>query len=102
MTASPQHLFEINRGSDFRLALTLVDQLGAAIDLTGREIAIIDASRTIRSRIAAEISDAGAGQAEVFIEGTSPLPVGTYTFRVQLLLDGGDSQSWPMIGVRVR
>jgi hypothetical protein len=89
------------RGSDIRLAITWRTEDGEPLNLTGADIDIIDASPGISEVIEATITDATAGQIEIFIEGSEPIELGRYNFRIQVNYYAGDSIATPIIGVQV-
>ncbi len=96
-----KEFIKTTRGSDIRLAITWRTEDGEPLDLTGAEITIIDASPGISEVIEPSIVNASAGQIEVFIEGSEPIALGRYNFRVQVNYYAGDSIATPIIGVQV-
>ena len=93
-------VFSVTRGSDVALQFVVSDELGDPIDLTGGTLAFLDVSDGLASRISGVITDAVAGQVVVSIEGTIPLLVGDYGFRVQVL-GVSSSVGWPLFTLRV-
>lgn len=89
----------VTRGSDIEFDCTLTDE-GGAVDLTGGSVAFLDVSDSLVGRITGVITNAVAGQVRVRIEGTDPLIVGTYCFRVQVL-GVASSIGWPLFIVTV-
>ena len=93
-------VFSVTRGSDVSLQFVVSDELGDPIDLTGGSIAFLDVSDALVSRISGAITNAASGQVVVSIEGTIPLVVGDYGFRVQIL-GVASSVGWPLFTLRV-
>jgi len=89
----------VTRGSDVVFDCTITDE-GGAVDLTGGSIAFLDLSDSLIGRITGVITNAVAGQVRVTIEGTDPLLVGTYCFRVQIL-GVASSIGWPKFSFSV-
>lgn len=92
---------EATSGSDIRLRMTWIMENGDPLDLTYATVTPIEATGAIADRIAASVLDGPAGEFEVFIEGSDPLALGSYNFRVQVSQDGGDSVATPAIGLKI-
>lgn len=93
----------ITRGSDITVSVTLSDDDGV-INLTGATLSFFDVRTELDGLLTGEITDASNGVVEIKIEGTSPINVGVYRFRVQLNFpDGGDTTSigLPMFRIEV-
>jgi hypothetical protein len=89
------------RGSDIRLACTWRDGEGNPINMTDVELVILDAPAALEELISVEITQAEAGKFEVFIEGTDPIGLGVYRFRVQRNEISGDSKATPLFEVKI-
>lgn len=94
-------MFELNMGSDANLTVNIDDDNGD-IDLTGREVSIFAVdNNSFADRVSAEITDAGNGEITIFIEGTDPIPIGYYRFRLQIIGVDSDSIGLPPFVVRI-
>jgi hypothetical protein len=71
-----------NRKTDVRFSLSVKTPSGDAVDLTGFTASVFDVSKKIEGRVTATISDGASGIIDVEIEGTDPIPTGTYEFRI--------------------
>lgn len=94
-------IFEATRGSDITLVFTWTTPDDTPFDLTNCTLAVLDAGSVISNRFSARITDAAGGVFEVFIEGSSPIAVGFYDFRVQIVQPDGDSIATPLMGLNV-
>ena len=92
-------LLKVTSGSDVRVTLTMANDSGP-IDLTDRGINVFGVAPQLAGRVSATITDATAGVLEVQVEGTNPIAVGTYGFRIQIT-STGDSIGLPMFNLRV-
>ena len=88
-------------GSDLVLTVTLTDDSGP-VDLTGRSAAVFDVSAQLISRVSASITNPATGVITVSVEGSNPLPVKTYTFRVQINQPNGNSIGLPIFQLSVK
>jgi hypothetical protein len=81
-------------GSDVRLMGRFMPPPEESLDLSGFNLAVLlGPSSALAGRVSVAWTDLAERRFEVFIEGTDPLPTGTYAFRVQLVGDGLDRQS---------
>lgn len=92
-------LLKVTSGSDVRVML-MIESDGVPVDLAERGVSIFGAAAQIANRASAVIRDAAAGLIEVMIEGTDPIPTGTYGFRVQIN-GAGDSVGLPVFTLKV-
>ena len=97
---------EATRYSDILRTLTLKDDTGAAIPLTGQTVNVLDVSEGITGLVTATITDAANGEIEINIEGTAPIDLGTHTFRLQVVdplggTTGGLSIGLPLFELKV-
>lgn len=92
-------LLKVTSGSDVRVVL-MIESDGVPVDLTERGVAIFGAAPQIANRASAVINDPVGGLIEVMIEGTDPIPTGTYGFRVQIN-GAGDSVGLPAFNLKV-
>lgn len=88
-------------GSDLVLTVTLTDD-GGPVDLTGRTVLVFEASDQLINRVSASITNAATGVITVSIEGSNPLPVKTYTFRVQINQPNGNSIGLPVFQLSIK
>lgn len=94
----------INRGSDASFPMVWEDALGVPLDLSGRVVEILDASSPIAANLTGEVTDGLNGVVTLYLEGTEPIRVGKYLFRVQLntITIPVDSISTPLINLEIR
>jgi hypothetical protein len=92
-------MLKVTSGSDVRVTLAVADDSGP-IDLTDRQITVFGVSPQLLGRISAAITDPLTGMVDVLVEGTNPIDVGTYGFRIQLTRDG-QSIGLPAFSLRV-
>jgi hypothetical protein len=108
----------VNRGSDAEFVLTWKDENGDPVDLTGKTVTVFDEivvgtcskvrgpnSGDIANRITGEVTDGPNGIVTLYLEGTNPIRVGKYAFRVQLNNQSGEvvsSLATPLIGLEIR
>jgi hypothetical protein len=108
----------VNRGSDAEFLMSWKDKTGNPIDLSGRTVAILDESTIsvchkvkgstagdITSRITGTVTDGPNGVVTLHLEGTKPIKVGKYTFRVQINEESGEtvnSLATPLIELEIR
>jgi len=92
---------ELVRGSDKDLVLAVKDSNNDPIDLTGRVLTFFDISRALTGKVSGSVSDATNGLISIHIEGTTPIPLGLHSFRVQLTDGGGSSIAIKPISLRV-
>lgn len=78
-------------GSDVTVIVTLTDESGA-VNLSGRTLTVFNVSRKLTGRVSAQITNAASGVITAKVEGTDPLPVGTYSFRLQVNLQAGSDK----------
>ena len=89
-------------GSDIRLSGRFVPPEGSSIDLTGYNLtALVDSASALSGRVSVSWTDQSAGEFQVFIEGSSPIRVGLYGFRVQADGSGLDGFATPEIRVKI-
>jgi hypothetical protein len=88
-------------GSDLVLTVTLTDD-GGPVNLTGRSVAVFDTADQLLGRVSAAITNAAAGVITVSVEGSDPLPVKIYTFRVQINQANGNSIGLPLFQLSVK
>jgi hypothetical protein len=89
-------------GSDVRLRGVASPSEGDPLDLSGYDLDILTpAGSALSGRVSVEWIDQSENEFEVFIEGTSPIPVGLHGFRVQFDGSGLDSISTPEIRLQV-
>ena len=92
----------VTSGSDVRLQGTITPPAEFPLVLTGFSLAVLlGAGSVLQGRISAAWTNQAQRQFQVVIEGTDPLPPGSYPFRVQLVGDGLDSIGTPPIVLRV-
>jgi len=92
-------ILRVTSGSDVRIVLAITSE-GAPVSLVGRTVEVFGAAPQIEGRVSATITDAAGGAFEVLVEGTAPIPVGTYGFRLQI--NGpGDSIGLPLMNLKV-
>lgn len=75
------NLLPSTRGSDIAISVTLTDEAGS-VDLTGGSLSVFDVRAELDGLVSGQITDAANGVIEVKIEGTTPIAVGVYSFRV--------------------
>lgn len=92
-------LLKVTSGSDVRVTLAMADGSGP-IDLSDRTVNVFGVAPELAGRITATITDATGGLVEVHVEGSDPISLGTYAFRIQIL-KGGDSIGLPLFNLRV-
>lgn len=91
----------INRGSDLTLTGTWRDASGAAMNLTGWDIAVFDAHHSLAT-MAVEWVNAAAGTYTARIDWSDSIPTGRIAhFRLRISKDGDDRSS-PRIWVIVQ
>jgi hypothetical protein len=82
----------ITRGSDQEFRFEFTDEDNDPIPLLeGSEVNILDTNKVVEDRFSGEVTDAAGGVVVVSFEGTSPIKVGSYKFRVQVTGVGGNS-----------
>ena len=92
-------MIEATSGSDIRLQFTVGPD---TLVLAGFTLTILlTPSSGLEGRVSAAWVDVAERRLDVFIEGTNPLPVGVYAFRVQFNNPSGDSFATPAITVRI-
>ena len=85
--------FNVNTGSDLSFQITWPDGAGAAADLTGYTLNIIDAHSALTGLVTATSADLATGIVSVRVEWDDASPVKTLLhFRVQVSL-GTEQQS---------
>jgi hypothetical protein len=92
------------RGSDVVSVITMKQPNNTPIDLTGRTIAFFDIPTNLTGRISGSIIDATAGKIQVNVEGTDPITLGNYIFRLQINAGTApniDSLALPKIELKV-
>jgi hypothetical protein len=92
------------RGSDVVFVITMKQPNNTPIDLTGRTIAFFDIPKNLTGRISGSIVDATAGKIQVNVEGTDPITLGNYIFRLQINdenVSNVDSLALPKIELRI-
>ena len=94
------NMITATRGSDVLLQLTWRAPSGDPIDLTGMTVKFLDQTG-LSGRLSHIIVDALLGRMNVSIEGTDPIRVGIYQFRVQIIDAAGLSIASPAITLRV-
>lgn len=108
----------VNRGSDADFVLTWKDENGDPVDLSGKTVTVFDevvvstcskvrgpVSGDITNRITGQVTDGPNGIVTLHLEGTTPIRVGKYAFRVQLNEQSGEainSLATPLIGLEIR
>ena len=89
-----------NSGSDVVLTVTLTDDSGP-VDLTGRTALVFDVPAQLLGRVSALITNPATGVITISVEGSTPLPVKTYSFRVQINQPNGNSIGLPIFQLSV-
>lgn len=91
------------RLQDVRLQGVLTDASDDPLPLTGATLALGDVSQALQGRITVEVTDAAAGEFEIFIDGSSNggLPVRRHHFRIIRAVTGGDQDATYLVGVKV-
>lgn len=107
----------VNKGSDAEFILAYKDAAGEPIDLTGRTVLVFDevivgaTSRRgvqvvgIKDKITGTVTNGAGGIVTLKLDGTDPIPVGKYSFRVQLNEGTGndiESLATPLIYLDIR
>jgi hypothetical protein len=91
----------VNKGSDLTSLITINDEDGDPINLTGRSIVFFDVASGLQSRLTGQRTDAVNGEFEIKVEGSAPIETGEYKFRLQLNTTGGDSLALPIFDLNV-
>ena len=81
----------VTRGSDSEFTFVFSDTAGDPIPLEVGTAVILDAPASIESRLTPVVTDGPAGVVVVALEGTIPIRVATYRFRVQVKKTDGKS-----------
>ena len=92
-------MIKITRGSDVVIEFQINDGAGAPFPVL--EVVMMDQSPELSGRLTINNLDFSLGYLSVSLEGTSPLPVGRYSFRWQATLATGDTLGSPEIFVNV-
>lgn len=90
----------IERGSDLVLETVLMDASRTAIDLTGYDVRLFEASDELDAVLT--VTDAANGKVQVVAEWQDSWPTGQkMSFRIQISA-GGRETAWPQVWVRIR
>jgi hypothetical protein len=90
----------ITSGSDVTIPFVFRDSAGAAIAINS--ITIIEATGVLDGRCTATLVNSAGGLASVFIEGTTPMAIGSYFLRLRGILTNGNSLASERISINVR
>jgi hypothetical protein len=75
-------------GSDLELRFAFTDEAGDAVPVSAPEIILAEGA--LRGRITT-VTDGAAGLVTAFIDGSVPMPVGVYGFRLRVTLSDGST-----------
>jgi hypothetical protein len=107
----------VNRGSDADILLYWKDENGDPLDLTGMTVTVFDetviggqcsrgpATVEITNKLTGLVTDAENGEVTLHLEGTTPIQVGRYAFRVQMNMQSGqaiNSLATPLIKLEIK
>ena len=90
----------ITSGSDATLQFAFQDGDGAAIAITSPDI--VEATGGLGGKCTATLTDGPNGLAQVFIEGSQSIALGTYFLRLQVTLPDGNSLASERLLINVR
>jgi hypothetical protein len=79
---------EITSGSDLEMQFAFTDEAGDAVPVSSPEI--IQEEGPLRGRTTT-LTDGAAGLVTAFIDGSEPMPVGVYGFRLRVTLSDGST-----------
>ena len=96
-----EHIIPINRGSDWPFTGTFTNANGAAINLTGYAVSVVEASPQLVSQITVSITNAAAGTISGNIEWADTIIGDQLRFRIKAAI-GATDITWPMIWVKVQ
>lgn len=83
MSCSPATEICAPSGSDVRLSITISDTSGP-LDLTGWTTNLFDLAQPLVGRVTAQITAPSSGVIAITIDGSTPLSIGRYWFRLQM------------------
>lgn len=79
----------ITSGSDLTLRFAFTDGAGDAVAVSAPEIILAEGA--LRGRCTATLTNGAGGLVTAFIEGSLPIPVGVYGFRLRVTLGDGST-----------
>lgn len=88
-------------GSDVSLRFKWKGSDGSPIVLSGYSVEVLTASEELVGRASAFVEDASSGYTICSIEGSDPIGVGRYSFRVQVTSAAGASLSSESVWLEV-
>jgi hypothetical protein len=89
-------------GSDLTIQFAFTDGATPPAALAITTPVILEETGGLEGRCTMTITDAANGLAQVFIEGTTPIAIGAYFLRVQVLLTDSSSLSSERVLVNVQ
>lgn len=88
---------EVNSGSDRDIKLIFPADMRPVASP-----ALINVDARIADRLTVTLLDGAAGEVNVFLEGTDPMPLGDYVFAVQITKSDGNTEATEKVVIRVR
>lgn len=85
------NVIEITSGSDATIQFAFADGAAPPVALAITNPTVIEAGGGLAGRCTASLTDGPNGLAEVFIEGTDPIALGTHYLRLQATLSDSNS-----------
>lgn len=92
----------VTRGSDASFVFTWKDINKTPMDISGMSVTILDASDVVSARLSGEVTDGVNGVLTIFLEGSDPIKIGKYSFRVQINTVAGQSMATPQLTLVVK
>lgn len=93
------NVISVRTGADLTMLFEWDDANGDPMPIANP--IVFDASPQISSRFSVEEVDYATGKMNVFFEGTDPVRVGAYFFRVQVTDSEGDTMASPRVRINV-
>lgn len=93
------NVVSVRKGADLNMLFEWKDSAGSPIVIASPSV--FDASPQISDRLSVAEVDYSLGTMHVIFEGTDPVQVGAYFFRVQITDTGGDTKATPRIRLNV-
>jgi len=89
---------EMNWGSDLDVPLTIKNDDGSPMDLTGRTVDIIKAHPELADSITLTVTTAAAGRVNVRVEWADTMPAGRImSFRIRVTLGSDNKTTKPFV-----
>lgn len=88
-------------GSDISLGLTWKQPSGSPVDISDYTATMLFGGDELTSRFTYDMTDPTNGVMRVLIEGTTPIDIGVYRFRIQITNGVGSSIASQEIVLRV-